>query len=122
MRIPHKVLIDGHLLGVMQGREVTIELPMGEYDVTIQSMVPFISGTEHVEVGLREDIMLTFSDREAVWDWLMVVDMVLWVLKRFMNLAAPWTWIYEVFTNGYFVLWLVYEWRMRNRYFKFEIQ
>ena len=73
-------------------------------------------------VQKRGKVRLEFSDREQVWDALFVVDVVLWVVKRFLHLASPWTWLYEVFTNGYFVLWLIYEWRIRNHYFKFELQ
>lgn len=60
-------------------------------------------------VQKRGKVRLEFSDREQVWDALFVVDVVLWVVKRFLHLASPWTWLYEVFTNGYFVLWLIYE-------------
>lgn len=72
-------------------------------------------------VQKRGKVRLEFSDREQVWDALFVVDVVLWVVKRFLHLASPSTWLYEVFTNGYFVLWLIYEWRIRNHYFKFEL-
>jgi hypothetical protein len=121
LSLPHKILIDGHLLGVMKDREVSVEMPAGAYDITVQSMVPMISATQHVELPLRGEVRLEFSDREQVWDALFVVDVVLWVVKRFLHLASPWTWLYEVFTNGYFVLWLIYEWRIRNHYFKFEL-
>jgi len=68
-------------------------------------------------VQKRGKVRLEFSDREQVWDALFVVDVVLWVVKRFLHLASPCTWLYEVFTNGYCVLWLIYEWRIRNHYF-----
>ena len=122
MRIPHKVLIDGHLLGIMKDKQVSIEMPSGEYDVTIQSMFPFISATQHVDLQMGKETTLAFCDREQLWDALFVVDIVLWTVKRFLHLASPWTWIYEIFTNGYFVLWLIYEWRIRDHYFKFEIE
>lgn len=122
MRIPHKVLIDGHLIGIMKDKQVAIEMPSGGYNITIQSMVPFISATQHVDLQMGKETTLAFCDREQLWDALFVVDIVLWTVKRFLHLASPWTWIYEIFTNGYFVLWLIYEWRIRDRYFKFEIE
>lgn len=122
MRIPHKVLIDGHLLGIMKDKQVSIEMPSGGYDVTIQSMFLFISATQHVDLQMGKETTLAFCDREQLWDALFVVDIVLWTVKRFLHLASPWTWIYEIFTNGYFVLWLIYEWRIRDHYFKFEIE
>ena len=119
--IPHKLLIDGQFIGIMKDKKVSIEMPMGEYLITIQSMIPFISASQRVSLSPRSETTLEFSDREKWWDVLFVVDIVLWVVKRFLHLAAPWTWIYEIFTNGYFLLWLLYEWRIRKRYFKFEI-
>lgn len=119
LSLPHKILIDGHLLGVMKDRKVSVEMPAGAYDITVQSMVPMISATQHVELPLRGEAGV-FRPRAGV-DALFVVDVVLWVVKRFLHLASPWTWLYEVFTNGYFVLWLIYEWRIRNHYFKFEL-
>lgn len=121
MPIPHKVLINGQLIGIMKDKQVSIEMPAGQYEVTIQSMVPYISATQLVDVISEKETTVTFSDREKFWDILFVVDIVLWTVKRFLHLASPWTWIYEIFTNGYFVLWLIYEWRIRNKYFNFEV-
>jgi len=122
MRIPHKILINGQLIGIMKGPQVAIEMPAGEYEITVQSMIPYFSASQRVGVQPRQETRLTFGDRERVWDALFVVDIVLWIVKRFLHLANPWTWIYEVFTNGYFVLWLIYEWRIRKNYFRFEIE
>ena len=122
MTIPHKVLINGQLLGIMKDNQVAVELPFGEYDVTIQSMIPYFSATHHLYVSPMHPVTLVFSDREKWWDMLFVVDIVAWLVKRFLHLAAPWTWIYEIFTNGYFVLWLIYEWHIRKAYFRFEVQ
>lgn len=122
MNVPHKLLIDGRFVGIMKDRRVSIEMPMGEYEITIQSMIPFISASQRVAMPLRGETTLEFADREKWWDVLFVVDVVLWIVKRFLHLAAPWTWIYEVFTNGYFLLWLLYEWRIRNHYFKFQVR
>ena len=121
VNVPHKLLIDGQYIGIMKDKKVSIEMPMGEYLITIQSMIPFISASQRVSLTPRSETTLTFADRERWWDMLFVLDVVLWSVKRFLHLAAPWTWIYEIFTNGYFVLWLLYEWRIRKRYFKFEI-
>ena len=42
-------------------------------------------------------------------------------IKGLFHLAAPWTWVYEIFTNGYFVAWIVYEWVIRKKYFRMEV-
>lgn len=122
LQIPHKVLINGRLIGIMKDRSVSIEMPAGNYRLTIQSMFPFLYTSEIIDVVNGRETTLEFSDRERWWDILFVADILLWTLKRFLHLAAPWTWIYEIFTNGYFVVWLFYEWRIRKHYFNFRIR
>ena len=118
--LPHKLFINNQFVGLMKGVEVNIDMPEGDYLVMIQSVVPFFSATEQVSVqgGVRN--VLTFSDREKIWDALFVVDMVLWVAELFFELPSPWNIVYQVFTNGYLVAWLVYEWVIRKRYFRMD--
>ena len=73
LTIPHKVLVNGQLLGVMKDKQVVIEMPEGGYEVTIQSMFPFISASERVQVADEHETTLTFCDREQWWDALFVV-------------------------------------------------
>lgn len=119
--LPHRVLVNGRLIGILKEKSVAIEMPAGNYRLTIQSMFPFLYTSEIVDVVNGRETTLEFSDRERWWDILFVLDIVLWTLKRFLHLASPWTWIYEIFTNGYFVIWLIYEWRIREHYFNFNI-
>lgn len=120
-RMPHKVLIRGQLVGILQQPSVAIELPPGVYLVTIQSMVPLLSASATVQLNYGDTKHLDFKDREGWWDILFCIDLLLWAVKWFLHLAAPWTWIYEIFTNGFFLLWLLYEWRIRNNYFKIKV-
>lgn len=121
LQIPHKILINGRSIGLLKGKAVAVEMPAGNYRLTVQSLFPFLYTSEIIDVVDGRETTLEFSDRERWWDILFALDIVLWTLKRFLHLASPWTWIYEIFTNGYFVLWLVYEWRIREHYFKFNI-
>lgn len=121
LQIPHKILINGRPIGLLKEKAVAVEMPAGNYRLTVQSLFPFLYTSEIIDVVDGRETTLEFSDRERWWDILFVLDIVLWTLKRFLHLASPWTWIYEIFTNGYFVLWLVYEWRIREHYFKFNI-
>ncbi len=120
-RVPHKILINGHFAGVMQTPQVVAELPAGTYTFTIQSMFPYFSSTVDVNVCDEVETCLEFADREMVWDILFVIDIILWLIKGLLHLTTPWTWIYEIFTNGYFVLWLIYEWRIRKKYFRVKV-
>ena len=53
MNVPHKLLIDGRFVGIMKDKRVSIEMPMGEYEITIQSMIPFISASQRVTMSLH---------------------------------------------------------------------
>ena len=120
MTIPHKVWINGVLLGIMKGNEVNIEIPEGHYVVTIQSMVPILSASTPINVTYGAVNVVAFHDREKWWDYLFVIDIVCWFADFFFTLPQPWGLIYKIFTNGYFVLWLLYEWLIRKKYFAME--
>lgn len=119
--MPHYLLVNGRMLGLMRERSVTLEAPPATFQVRIQSLFKWFHASRVVTTHEGVDTHIDFSDREKGWDILFAIDLVLWIVKRFLHLAAPWTWIYEVVTNGYFVAWLVYEWRIRERYFKLDV-
>lgn len=81
--IPHKILVDGQFIGIMKDKQVSIEMPMGRYAITVQSMIPFIYATQIVEIQPYSSVTLEFSDREQLWDALFVLDIILWLIKRF---------------------------------------
>lgn len=116
-RLPHYVLIDGHLLGLVKGKSVEINLPAGSYRLTIRSMYRFIEGSRHVEVRDGETLHLSFGDRERLWNWLFNLDLVLWIVKRIIHVPEPWGTVYEVVSNGFFALWIIRLWIIRKRYF-----
>lgn len=120
LTIPHKVWINNQLIGIMKDPEVSVEIPEGRYLVTIQSIFPFIYTSAPMLVQEGVVNVFSFHDREKWWDVLFVIDLVLWFADIFFTLPAPWDLVYKIFTNGYFVLWLVYEWIIRKKYFRVE--
>lgn len=118
--IPHKVYVNNVPVGMMSGDEVSVQFPSdGMYHVRIQSLIPFISGSAVCNVESNVRNVLRFKDREKIWDMLFGVDIVLWILSLILTFPHPWNIVYEVFTNGYFVFWIVYEYAIRKKYFKF---
>lgn len=115
--IPHYLLINNQMLGIVKGGEVHISVPPGRYKVTIRSMYKFIEGSEYVYVPIGETVHLAFSDRDAVWNRLFNVDIVLWLIKRFTHVPEPWGMVYEIASNGFFAVWLLRIWIIRKRYF-----
>lgn len=115
--LPHKLFINGQLVGVMQQPVVRVELPRGEYRITIQSMIPLLSAERYVVVEDSVCNSLAFYDKEKWWDALFWVALVAEVVHCFVSLAPKWNVVYHVVDDGLFVAWLVYEWRIRKRYF-----
>lgn len=118
MTLPHKVFFNGQLLGIMQKKSFQIkDIPTGTYQLKIQSMIPFISaeGEIHIQEGENK---VTFSDRERFWDILFTIDIVLVIIRAVLNLPDKYELIYRIVTDGYFAIWLIYEWLIRKKYFR----
>ena len=124
MPIPFWVLISGHPLGIMRGKEVKIELPKGVYSLGVRFCVPLgkwqpgVQSEKKVVVADGEQIEIEFCSRERLWNLLFDIDLVLWVLSFFITLPSPWNTVYEVVSNGFFVLWGIRVWLIRNRFFR----
>lgn len=118
--LPHRILINDRLLGITKQSEVILQMPPGTFKLTIQSMFPFIyaSTMVYLQEGLVHHVV--YKDREKWWDILFIIDILLWLANFFFVLPNPYNIIYQVFTNGYLVVWLVYEWLIRKRYYKIE--
>lgn len=121
INIPHYLLINDQLLGLMKSEPVNIQLPTGNYEIIIRSAYKFIESTITVQIGEEESKKVVFSDREKFWNWLFNLDLVLWLIKRFITIPNPWGGIYEIVSNGFFAIWLLRIWIIRKRYFKLEI-
>lgn len=117
LKIPHKIFINNQLVGIMNSREVNIHLPEGYYTLTIGSMIPYIYAQANVHPQEQQIHVVEFSDREKWWDILFCIDMILWIADCFFSLPHPWNIAYKIFTNGYFIIWLIYEWSIRKQYF-----
>ena len=121
INIPHYLLVNGQMLGIMKGKPVNIQMPAGSYEITIRSIYKFIESTIAVRIGENESKKVVYSDREKFWNWLFNLDFVLWLIKRFITIPEPWDSIYEIVSNGFFAIWLLRIWIIRKRYFKLEI-
>lgn len=48
--LPHYILVNGQLLGILKKGTVTLSLPEGSYSVTVRSMYKFIESSVTMEV------------------------------------------------------------------------
>lgn len=118
MTLPHKIFFNGQLLGIMQRKEIQVkDIPEGTYRLKIQSMIPFLYAEEDIRIKQGVNTV-TFSDRERFWDILFTIDLILVIVKWFITPPDNINLIYNIVTNGYFAVWIIYEWIIRKRYFK----
>lgn len=140
LSLPRRIYIGGQYVGMMnvptvKGRgkvrmaipktgkgdnAIHIELPAGGYAIRVESSLRWFGASANVRVREGYDNHLDFADREKVWDALFILDIILWCIKGVLHLGSPWSWIYEIFTNGYFVAWIIYEYCIRNKYFHMD--
>lgn len=116
--LPHKILIGGQAVGLMRTPCVHIEIPQGAYEITIQSLFPFIKSSAVVRIDEGVDNVMEFEDKEKYWDILFSVDMLLWIASLFIELQKPYSTIYHVLSEGFFAIWLIHIIVIRKRYFK----
>lgn len=116
--LPHKILIGGQAVGFMRTPCVHIEILQGAYEITIQSLFPFIKSSAVVRIDEGVDNVMEFEDKEKYWDILFSVDMLLWIASLFIELQKPYSTIYHVLSEGFFAIWLIHIIVIRKRYFK----
>ena len=124
LSIPYWVFINEHPIGIMQGKEVSIELPPSQFDLSIKILFRLfkwqfsIGGKSKVCLSEGEHLHLRITDKERWWNILFDIDLILWLAKMFFELPHPWNIVYEVVSNGFFALWLARIWFIRKRYFQ----
>ncbi len=119
-RLPNKIFINGKFIGIMQVPEVVIMIPKGEYNIMIQSMFPFLYATEQIDIKADVENFVSFKNREKIWDILFSIDLILWIAEFFITLPQPYDLIYTILTNGFFAIWLIYEFYIRKKYYRIE--
>lgn len=123
LAIPYWVFINEHPVGIMQGSEVNIQMPEGSFDISIRILFKLfkwqfhIGGSTKINLLDNRQVHLYISDKERWWNILFDIDLVFWLAKFFFELPHPWDLVYEVISNGFFVIWIARIWMIRNRYF-----
>lgn len=82
--------------------------------------VSFLSAEAEIDIRQGEN-KVTFTDKEKFWDVLFTIDLILMVVHWFIHLPDNIDLIYRIVTDGYFAIWLIYEWAIRKKYFKISM-
>lgn len=117
-RIPNKIFINRRLVGIMQQQKVSVMIPQGTYNIMVQSIIPFLYATKVIEIEQGVENVVTFRNRERIWDILFSIDLALWIAGFFITLPEPWGMVYDVATNTFLAIWLIYEFSIRKKYYR----
>lgn len=133
LHLPHMIYLNNIPLGIM-GRvgkdalnpklkkaplEATILLNPGHYTLCVRSMFKWFYSTIELDVSEDKTSVIEFDHKEFWWDMLFLGDIVICIALQFIELASPWETVYDVVSNGVFLVWLIHEIRIRKKYFKF---
>lgn len=134
-RLPHLIFIDGHYAASMQGEQLSLLLPPGDYSLRIQcggrlplrllsrithaerSVDLSVSSTTplHIDRNTRETTIV-FRDRERLWNLLFDIDLVVWLVSLFVTFPS----FYRIVSDAFFAIWLIRLIVIRKRYYKIE--
>lgn len=117
-RLPHWISLNGRLLGMTHQAEIS--MPAGHYVLRIQSMIKWFSGTVEVDVSDDKSTIVEFEHNEFWWDMLFLLDLIAWIVQLFVLFENPWNIVYEVISNGAFIIWIIHQFRIRNKYYSFK--
>lgn len=128
LSIPYWVFINGQPVGIMQNKEVSIQVQEGQYDLSVRILFRLlkwqlsIGGEKKVNLSEDEHLHLMITDNERWWNLLFDIDLVFWIAKFFFELPYPWDTVYEVASNGFFILWIARIWMIRDHYFEITMK
>ena len=117
-KLPNRIFINGRLVGITQQKKVSVMIPKGRYSIMIQSPLPFLYATDEIEIERNVENVVAFKNRERIWDILFTIDLVLWIVGFFVTLPTPWDLVYEIATNTFLAVWLIYEFCIRKKYYR----
>lgn len=118
--LPYWVFVDGHPMGIMK-RDADIQLPNGTYSLGIWLVFrlwkwEFRLGRDTRIMMLNADLQVEFWHDEPVWDTIFNIDLVIWLLTCFIDIPSPYSIVYHVLSDGFFIVWLIRLWRKRHEY------
>jgi len=131
--LPYQVLINGQLVGMLSTPQARLNMPAGQYAVTIQAggFVPIgkkgrgldlsLSSTATVKVSEGAYTCLDFQNKERWWDILFTIDLFLWLASLFFKLPHPWNIVYHAVSDGFFLIWIIRLIVLRKRYFSLDV-
>jgi len=124
--LPHVVFIDGLFYSTMQGDTMKLDIPAGCYSLRVQfggrlplgksgrSIDLSLSSTCPVEVRRNSDTTLVFHDRERIWNILFDIDLAVWIVSLFVAMPV----FYKIFSDAFFLVWLLRLVLIRKRYYR----
>ena len=81
----------------------------------------FRLGKELRIMMLNGDVDVEFWHDEPIWDTIFNIDLVIWLLTCFIDIPSPWSIVYHVLSDGFFIVWLIRLWKKRKEYLTINV-
>lgn len=126
LSIPYWIFLNDQSVGIMRHKDVSLQLPPGQYKLSVKIVLGLfkwrlqIGGSNVVSLQEGEQRHVRVTDRERWWNLLFDIDLVVWLARLFFTFPYPWNILYEVISNGFFLLWAIHIWVIRERYFQLQ--
>ena len=129
-RFPHLLFINGFYAGTLRNDVTQFDIPDGSYCFRIQfgGKLPIgktgknldlsVSSTQQINIRHGQNTIVTFHDRERLWNILFDIDLVVWITSFFITLPT----IYKIISDAFFVLWLLRLLLIRKQYYRIGIR
>ena len=129
MRLPKLLFIDGLYAGTMQGDELSMQMPAGNYSLRVQfgGRVPLGKNGRSIDLSVSSEqesltvqgnTVVEFHDRERLWNVLFDIDLIVWIVSFFIPLPR----LYKIVSDVFFAVWLVRLLVIRKRYYKLKVK
>ena len=128
-RLPHLLFIDGLYAGTMQGDELSMQMPAGNYSLRVQfgGRVPLGKNGRSIDLSVSSEqesltvqgnTVVEFHDRERLWNVLFDIDLIVWIVSFFIPLPR----LYKIVSDVFFAVWVVRLLVIRKRYYKLKVK
>lgn len=121
--IPYFLMVNDQTVGIMKGGQFTIHFPEGTYKLSVKMRFQLwkykldIGSDTTLRLEEASDKVLMITDREKWWNILFNIDLVLWLISFMVSFPEPWKQYYDLVSEGFFLIWIIRNILIRNRYF-----
>lgn len=120
--VAYCLYIDGIIISILKGKTEKVYLTPGNHTITIKVIVPILKWTITFVSTRTINVpplgtSICFGNKERIWNLLFDLDLLLCIIGFIVDIPSPWNIVYEVMSNGFFIIWIIHLWHIKDNYF-----